>query len=414
MLLNRVFGFVNDRTLVYTILRTYVRYSCRLCGSAEVRALYQQLPLSLQERIGLYDLKSSIDYSIYRNTLYHAIWLLTQQKRPHFRITAREHHLDPEALKYYYEQVLTSEERNTISQVDKPTAFSESDTLRVVKSIRKAIRSSTYHRLRYLYENDSGHSKEDFHAELECEAIKIVRKYEVQNITVDKMIPLAAQGIRNRATNIAIFYGQDFRNPLIQIKQRTNYKTLWYCDVGSEEVLQVRAFTHFKYRTGEYILARVDDKDRYVYQHRLYDSQQDAQNALSDYLSGNSCHRKVLVDLTSDEQDDWQSTLSSLDQPIEPGTTTPMLELIPSPEKLDYESAKICLDDLLQGENDSKTHMFLMAVTGQLGPLFEAYVNRNTGKSSAELSSLALGRIARRYCGVNLKTITSRLELPTI
>jgi hypothetical protein len=365
--------------------------------------------------MGLQELKERLDYGVYRNDLYRAIWQLTQQSRPHFRVTAGHHKLDPAELRYLYERVLYSEERASIKQVPQPTAFSEDETWQVVKAIRRAIRSVTYHRLRYCYENDSGFSKEDFHAELECEAIKVVRRYEVDGLTVEAMIPLAAQGVRNYAVNLANFYGKDFRNPLLRLKKRTDYKTLWYCDVGAEEIVKVRVFTEAKYRSGEYILAQEETgKKRYIYLHRLYSNSDEAHNALDDYQAGENTYRKTLVDLTSDEQDDWQPTLASINQPVEPGSKVPLIDLIAAPEKLDYESTKICVESLLESKSDPKIYMFLLAVTGELGPMFESYVTRSTGKSSAELSSLALGRIARRYCGINLKTITTKLAQPSL
>lgn len=413
MLQTKIFALLSDPSLIYQSLRAFVRYSCRLGGAKEIQVLYH-LPLSLQERIGIHDLKEDVDYSIYRNYLYHALWTLTQQSRPHYRITASHNNLDPSELRYFYERVLLPEERKTIRSVPEPTTFSEQETWQVVKAIRKAIRSATYHQLRYCYKNDAGHSKEDFHADLECEAIKIVRRYEVHNLTVKEMIPLAAQSVRNCAANLAIFYGKDFRNPLLRLKKRTDYKTLWYCDIGDETVLKLKVYTEAKYRTGEYILAQEEDKKRYVYRHRLYSSESEAQAALQDYQAGENAHRRILVDLTSDELDDWQPTLASLNQPLEPGTTTPLMDLIPAQDCADYEKIRICVEELFKAKTDPKVYMFLLAVTGELGPLFESYVNRSTGKSSAELSSLALGRIARRYCGVNLKTITSKLAQPSL
>lgn len=383
-----------------TITRTYVQYSCRCCTSDRFSQLYR-LDLATDQREAIRTVKSWIDYSCYRNELYHATWMLAQYQKPQYRVVSKQHGLDPDELRILF-RLLYRPDIEQLRSVPEPAKFSSRQINLTVDAVNPSIRKLTKRYLRYVYQNDGGYSKEDFWADLVVQAVRVIRNYEVLGLTIEQMVPLVARGISNHAKNLASHKGKDRRNPLVRVQKGQPYRTAWYCNIGAERVEACRVYTSPEHRKGEYCLAEFPNRPRaFVYCRRLFGGRDNAEAALLRYRRGQDQRRDVLVDLTNETADDWQPATASLETPSHQDGA-PLLAFLPDPN----QPSQFSIDNLLRDIKNPRARMFCHAVLGDLGPMFDQHCRRQTGKSSAELTSRQLSQIAQKYCGISLTELT--------
>lgn len=396
-------GDVGDE--IDRVFQQCARYCCRLCGAAGINKLFRLLSdLSTKQRDGIRRLKEWLDWGCYRNQLHRALWALSRYKRPAYKATARRTGLDPDELRFMF-RTLGADDKLQLASTPEPQRFTEPEIVAVITALQPHIRRLTKRKLRYCYKNDRGLSKEDFWSELQCQAIKIIRNYEILGLQVDEMIPLVAQGLTNHTTNLAIYYGKDRRNPLQRVVERNVTRMAWYCNVNAELVEHVRAYTSPEYRRGDYCLVTFRSRTpTYVNTGRLHETREAAAAALRNYQRGQATRRTVVVDLTTTIQDDWQPTVTSLETPnSEDGT--PLINYLPAPDE--QPPIEFLTEDVARSVTDPRARMFIEVVRGDLAPLFDPYCLETTGRSSAELSEQVLGRVARKYCDITLKELTA-------
>lgn len=400
MLQTKVLQVLGNIAILNEVLRAFSRYSCRLCSASGISTLYR-LDLSQPEREGLRSLKEWIDHTTYRNTLYHALWWLARHQRPPYKNTAKKHGLDPDELRYLF-QLLSQSDRVAVVAAPEPVVFSALQVAEVIQAVQGSARNLVKYRLRYCYSNDAGVSAEDFFCELQCQAVKIIRNYEVLGLTTQQMIPLVARGLTNHAKNLASYHGKDRRNPLQRVEQRGDTREVWYCNVSADRVEKAQVYADPKTRSGEYCLAAFAHRpNAYIYMKRLYDTQTAAEQALQEEIRGRGHCRAVVVDLSATKQDDWQPTTTSLDTPGQEDGT-PLLNYISADDP--YEAEELESDD-------PRARLFFRVVSGDLGPMFEQFCEDTTGRNSAELTEWALGRAARKYCGISTKELANAVQV---
>jgi len=398
MLQNKILQFFGETYAVTDITRAFVRYCCRLCSSSGISPLYR-LELPSTQRAAIRNLKDWVDNSCYRNTLYLAIWMTTQQRRPKYLATAKKFGIDPGELKHQF-HLLSREERMKLQTRPEPKRFNSIQVLHTTKNIERYARYLVRKYLRFCYRNDGGFDREDFWSDLTCQAIKIIRTYEVTGLSVDQMTPLVARGLTNHVKNLAIYYGKVRRNPLLRLEQRTETKEAWYCNVNAETVEHVWVYVAPEYRHGEYFLAEFDDRrPAYIYCRRLFDAAAEADESLRQYRAGRGCARTTVVDLTASRRDDWQPVTASLDTPGQPNGA-PLINFIPAPDNTDHQ-----LNTLIEQTTDPKARLFFDALKGDLGPMFDQYCRDTVGRGSAELPEVTLTRAARHYSGISTKQL---------
>ncbi len=83
---------------------------------------------------------------------------------------------------------------------------------------------------------------------------------------------------------------------------------------------------------------------------------------------------------------------------------TPLISFLPTADPFEEEEVELESDD-------PRARLFFRVVSGDLGPMFEKYCEDTTGRDSAELTEWALGRVARKYCGISLKELTAAVTM---
>lgn len=378
-------------------LRTYTRYCCRLCGAQEISKL-------AYPRARTRELKAWLDHSTYRNILYRALWALCQcPSSPDYRSVAADCQIDPDELQYLY-GLLSEADRHELLELPRPGMCSPQDVEAVLDALQGHIKNQARWRLRYCWANDDAHSLEDFCADLTCHAIKVLRNYEVLNLTPKQLIPLVSRGVSNHAKNLASFHGKASRNPLRRLQRRAEVKPVWYCNVRRGVVEQVKVYSSLKFRQGDYCVAAFPDgRMAYVYVYRLHETEEEAKRYLRNYVAGKESKRHTVIDLSSSHQDDWIPTTVSLDTPSDPDAT-------PLSHYLATDNLYTPAPFSIEGVKNPRVREFFYAMSGDLGPLFEDYCRKRTGRPSTELTDIVLGRVAKRYCRVTKKELTAALQ----
>jgi len=406
LLQRKIIQLFGQSAPIEDITRVFIRYACRLCPSSGISPLYR-LTLDQKQRRNIRTLKDWFDYSCHRNDLYRAHWQLTQQEKPQYRAVGRRYGIDPADLLYQH-RLLSLEERTDLRATPEPQQYTTHQILDVVKQVERYGRFLVKQYLRYCYNNDPGIDREDFWADATCQAIKVIRNYEVTGLPVSKMVPLAARGISNHIKNLAIFYGKEGRNPLQRVETRNDTKEAWYCNVQAEQVEHVWVYVAPDRRKGKYLLAEFDNRQpAYVYCCRLYETVEEADQALLDHRRGCGGARTTVVDLTTHHTDDWMPVATSLDAPVGDDGAT-LIDLLQFPDYSPFESDT--LDDLTQGVSDPKARLYFDALKGDLGPMFDQFCLEEYGKPYAEMTEVGLTRAAQRYCGVTRKQIQQAIN----
>jgi len=388
-----------NTTKLNRVLHTFTLYCCRLVTTQAIYQLMRSLPVG-EARDGIRSLKAWLDHSVYRNDLYWAVWYLGQYRRPTYQPVAQACGFDPEELQLLV-NLLDYEDIDLIAAAPEPTKCTEDEVLHILKSVRPAILNHVKRRLRFAYTNDAAYEAEDFYADMQCQAIRIIRHYEVQDLTVKQLIPLVGRGLTNHSKNLATYHGKEQRNPLRRLVQRTRVRKVWYCNVNAEKVEHVEVCTEKHQRRGDYYLVKFRQRsDKYVHMRRLHDDQQEATKALREYQNGKRTQRSIVMDLTAEQQDDWCPTTRSLDVPSDPNSVSMHEYFLLEEKEVPPDPVTEKKVDSLNLVTDPQARMVVQCVQGDLGPLFDKWCRNHTGRSSAELPHTSLGRLARQYCGV--------------
>jgi len=380
----KVIASIQDTSVHEIILRTFVRYACRLCSGSSVRQLTGVLDPTERHRIS--ELKEWFDGDN-RNNLYRALWHVPRT-RPYRYDLPEQRPFSPHELKGYFE-LLTPSDVSTLRRTEKPAAYTNQQIRDVLenKGIRKRINDLVRRRLWFVFNNDGGITEEDLCGELRCQAVKIIRNYEVQGVSVTGMCALVARGMEHFTTNLAVKYGKEQRNPLRRVVVQRDYRRAWYCNTADAVVDLVMVATHKKYRKGRlaFAILKRDRSKRFIDVYRLYETEQEATTALQNYQAFGEGPRQCCIDLSPRKQNDWQPTCASLDKPTKEDGS-PLYAFIPANDEVSEYDEEI--DKTLRKFLDSTLRSDLQ---------FHNFCTEKTGRTPAELTPKLLYRTAKQF-----------------
>jgi hypothetical protein len=188
--------------------------------------------------------------------------------------------------------------------------------------LKKYIGALTKQRLRFVWNNDRAIDREDIEAELMLKAIEAAKKCEERGIDGRHCTNTLRVAVTNHSLNLATKFGSKARNPLTRVSKADKFRTAWWANVSTGQVVQVMVSTHPRHRKNNYILAQVLNADaqpqQYLHANRLYDTEEEAVRGLRRYKKLGDGKRRSIVDLTVD-MDDFQPTVKSFDLPAGDG-----------------------------------------------------------------------------------------------
>lgn len=384
-----------------TLLPHFVRYVCRFTQYHEINHLSMSLPFG--QRDAFRTVREWIDCSVHKNQLYRGLWWIAHQPNPRYQKIAARLGLDPDGLKACF-HCLDAHDRDELQRRPKPRRLCDRAIIEVIDAVTRYNRFLTRKRLYFFWANDHGVDADDVEAELACQAVRIIRHYEIFDYNANTMAALVARGLKNYAANLAKHHGHESRNPLLSLETREKHKTVWYLNVRQEKVEKAFVLPEDRHhRRGTKVLTYFVDRVRYSNVYRFYPTQQEAEQALRDCRRGVLKTRTIIMDLTPETVGDWIPRTRSFDVP-NPETGLTLHDVIPSPSVLPEIQF-----DRHHNVIDPKIKQFIETLNGDWEPLFDAHCVETTGHHSDELPVKTLVCAARTFVGIGRNELRENL-----
>jgi hypothetical protein len=309
--------------------------------------------------------------------------------------------------------LLTTEERSQIaSKWDNIPIHSKEGVQELLKPLQGHVKSLARRHLSYVSRYDQSQDKEDIIADLNMFATYLIRRYEVNDLSREHLLRTVNQGLTHHVANLSSAYGRPKRRPIERIHKRASLKTVWWLRptklLVKKVVVDAKNAPRKITKTGDLQVLAVlkkSGKQRYVNMRDLFETKLDAVAMREKIESAevSTQERDIpLIDLFPNDQDEYQLTNTSLDQPRgENGTK--LLDLLPSQTqiKTDHEYGQEFVYQLSKHASD-RLAKFAELVIGECpNGLFELWLekrNRNINKLDPD----QLGKLACRYLGVDL------------
>lgn len=392
------------------------RYVCRLIGSREFRKeirLFLKESLEAQEE--LITLKGILDYSSSKNSILRAIHLLANLKKPtrsSVHRAATMFSVDAADLDFVY-QALPLRDLSAIRDLTlSESRYSDEAVMKILKQTEYLMRSLVHRKLSFVLNNDPMiESYDDLMSPLRIAAVKVVREYEIQDITPKHMLNRVIKGIQNAARNLAESYGRGKRQPVIRVNIVDPHRVAWHLDITTGTIQAVRCFQDRNLRqkiNGSVCIAvqRVaDDEWIGVHHKRLYATEREAQAALELRENGAASKRPVYLDLAPQEIDDFQPSAVSIDND---DADVNFHELLPSGAPVDLPEMARRARQILKGLPHRTREFAELVFSSEVDELFDAWCEKH-GYNANTCDDAQLGRIACKY--LNLSKTQLRVDL---
>lgn len=380
-----------DLNLPVETVRTFVRYCCRLVGAQEIRDLTAGFPATTTEQVR--DVRRWVDGQL-RNQLYECCWELVRQDgwlqndwRPKLPRLAAQYGIDPDDLAHYY-GCLSQQDRQEIGIRSKPTTFVDQEIVAIVQSkqIVAYCKKLAWFRLRFIYQNDRAMHYEDAVADLQVQAVEVLRYYEPLGLSHQHLVNNVYAGLRNYCVNFARHYGSAKRNPLVRI-QTVSTRSGWYCCGAAVYLVEIPRDPV----SGRSAVVFPNGQTLDVDVMQLYSTRQEALDAMQ-----NPEHRRpAAIDLSRDRHE-WCSACVSLwttDMPLRKSLLNFMTDRR-APDDLWNEMIDRCRDPAVRKAVEQILNP---------SPLFDFYCQQHYGRSSRDLGETTIRKAARRYCRLDRK-----------
>lgn len=385
-------------TLAY---QSTAQYCCRLLGAYDFRQILnhglKREPKRAFKR--LLDLKEVLDYSADKNRLLAAVRDLGDTLRPNWGSClrlSRKYGIEPDDI-HLCLRFLSHAERTTVFGRPPVNLLQEEEIESILSKLKKIIHNLVYRQLRYVVISTAATSLEDLISELQTQAVRLLRYYEIERRSPEHLIRTVVVGLKHHTNNLAWTWGRQKRQPMIRVRKVENKRTAWMFSPKHNEVSEVAVPGDRQSRSikNGNLCVKVQKKKRstLVPIRRLYETEGEANRARQLYLSGFPSKRSKIISLNK-QLDEFQSRCLSLDAPNQDGKTTLMDTMVDGqlpPSRFVDEVSKYV---------DPEVAEFINIVTDvQADPLFSRWC-LNQGHHLDQLGSRKLGRLACRYLNI--------------
>ena len=400
------------------VSKVIVLYICRFIGKRQYRKAIKTLLKGYPEQISYFlSLKEKLDDSIVKNTLFkgiHALCGFPRKTRRRYQTISLALDVSETDLLWAVNS-LTKEERAIICEerttIPVHTSHGVEDyVIRVLPNIKKLCRTQ----LSFITNYDGGQDREDFVSDLSLHAVRLVRHYEVDDLTDEHLIRLVQRGLKNRVNNIAGAYGRPKKRVIERVHQKKVARYAWYYNPYKGGVKKVLISSTLSAReTTEkgnlkiHALFKKSGKVRFVLVRYLYSCREDALETRERFeRTGKTKRVKPIIDFNPEDLDDFQLTRTSLLQ--ERGENgVRLIDLIPDKASDDREDAADLVNKL-EG-TDVVLGAFAKLVTEENpNALFTRFLNAK-GRDVGVLTPKQLGKQASQFLQVPLAELQLKL-----
>ncbi len=404
----------------------FARYICRLSGSRYLRKRIRVLcGEEIDARTDLLLTKEDLDFSVTRNKLLRATQLLTKtgQVLSEYGVIqiARQANVEAEDLLFLYTH-LTDEDLSIINELNlasRDDGYSEKEVVKLIKQTEPVMRGLVNRKLLFALANDPMlEGPEDLMSPLRLQAMRIIREYEIEDITYDHMLHRVIRGVQNAAYNLAWRYGRNKRCPIVRVGNPQNYRDAWHFDVKLDRVHPIHLYSDQSMRrnvNGRVLIVVLDpnaDQWIVVSHKRLYETEDEAYDHRDLFLAGLPSKRATYLEPADPHFPDYNRNAVSLDNAVKTSNDAAPIdfhEII-----ADRSTYNPCEDgkrmrDVLK-KLPPRTREFAQIIfSAEVDELFDAWCEEN-GYDPQSCTYTQLGRLACKYLGVSKSQLRTDLS----
>lgn len=407
---------VQSSELKPKIGRIITLYICRLIGArAYRRAIKYYLPENPEIQQELFDLKESLDFSVHKNDLLRAVYELvtaTTVDADFVLRTCKHHCIDCDDA-VFLTNTLLEDDKASLTKRPYPNKYSHTEVAFILKKVDSIIKNLVNRKLAFITNSDPMlEGPEDLMEQLKLQAIRIIREYEIDGITQEHMIKNVVVGLKNHTVNLAEAHGRSKRQPIARTHKKEDYRTAWYLNINDFSIVPVKVSKHRDLRTkkGDSIQVRVrectTDREILVHYKRLYHSEMEAQTAINLRRAGQYSKRLRYLDLSSEDEDEFQLTCVPIDQETENGAT--LHEKIAAPTYDDPHHRGLRWQNFLRKLGPKSREFAELVMFPAEDDFFTAWCT-DSGKDASGCNCKKLGTIACDYLETTKQQLRAEL-----
>lgn len=404
---------------IQDIAGVVARYVCRIIGARvfrhEIRRVLDGYDNAQRE---ILDLKEDLDNSVKKNMLFRSIHLLASSALvPSSEVVAiaNRYGVDGDDVYLLYHALSDSDIAEVSEFILSDRGYSDTEVLEILKETSRLARRLVHRKLGFILAHDPMfESAEDLVGQLHVAVLRVIREYEIHCTTIEHMTARVAKSLKNQAVNLAEKHGREKRQMVGRLRDMTTHRDVFHLNTATSAITPVQVFADRRlrqYRDGSVLIAVRDASTNAwcaVHHKRLYETEQEAQEALALYTAGERSKRIRYINPSPEEIDDFQLNVLSIDVMDERGTTRPFADTCESEERVfsmeDPMREKTILDTVGPRSRPFVELIFDSAVDD----LFDAWCEEQ-GFNTSTFDLAKMGRMACRYLGVSKGQVRSDL-----
>lgn len=401
------------------IAKILARYVCRLIGARvfrhEIRSILDGYDNTQRDVL---DLKEDLDNSVKKNRLFRAIHRLSKSvffSTCDVVAAATAYSVDGDDVYLLYNALSDDDIAEVSGFVLSDRGYSDEEVLNILKETSKLARRLVHRKLGFILTHDPMfESAEDLVGQLHVAVLRVIREYEVHCTTIEHMTARVAKSLKNQAVNLAEKHGREKRQMVGRVRERSPHRKVYHLDISTSTVTLVLAFADRRfrqYRDGNVLMAvRNADTKMWVIVHhkRLYETEQEAQDALALYAKGERSKRERYINPAPEEIDDFQLNVLSIDVMDARTGVRPFSEVCPSEEHPSSMEDSLHEEAILDTVGPRSRPFVELILDSAVDDLFDAWCEEH-GYNAATFDLAKMGRMACRYFGVSKGQLRSDL-----
>ena len=405
---------------IQDIARVVARYVCRLIGARvfrhEIRRVLDGYDNAQREVL---DLKEYLDNSVKKNMLFRAIHKLSSSvlfSSSEVVATANSYGVDGDDVYLLYDALTEDDVSEVAGFVLSDRGYSDTEVLEILKETSRLARRLVHRKLGFILTHDPMfESAEDLVGQLHVAVLRVIREYEIHCTTIEHMTARVAKSLKNQAVNLAEKHGREKRQMVGRLREVSTYREVFHLDTATSAITSVQVFADRRlrqYKDGNVLMAVRDAEStdwRVVHHKRLYETEQEAQDALALHTAGERSKRVRYLNPAPEEIDDFQLNVLSIDVMDDRGSTRPFADTCESEERVFSMEDTIREKTILDTVGPRSRPFVELIFDSAVDDLFDAWCEEQ-GFNTATFDLAKMGRMACRYLGVSKGQVRNDLS----
>jgi len=368
----------------------------------------------------LLDLKEDLDNSIKKNGFFRAIHALSKFPNPINKdvvAVANLHAVDGDDVFFLYHALEASDIVGISDFILSDESYSEEEVLQIINSTTRIARTLVYRKLGFILTHDQMfESADDLMGHLHIAIMRAIREYEIFYATPAHMNSRVRKSLKHQVINIAERHGREKRQAVMRVRETRSTRVLYYLDVSTASVKSIIAYPDRslrKKKNGSIVIAVKDALTlewMVVHYKRIYETEDEAFQALEMYQQGVYSKRNRFVDPSPQDIDDFQLNILSIDVMDARENSRPFADVCMDskelPARMEYSTRR---EDLLNNLGPRGREFAEIVLDSAIDDLFDAWCEEH-GYNVTTFDLSKLGRVACKYLNLSKTQLQSELN----